>query len=296
MKKIKHIILIVSCLLICVSCAKGNEEIIQDDIKQDDVVTKDNDPLSLSFKSDEYFTSSQLKNRLSNSVLEYCSYVLDVEDSDIKNIFTWNLKSNNKEVYRCEYSYNKKSTVSCKVSEGYEDYLNGDTALIRHYTMPYPNDHTEMFIYLYPSDYYDEHFILGKYSDMTCYIYGDDIYLEYYWYQDTGDDYELVYKSTATNYETTSGMKYNMDIWLKYEESISNINIIPYDDFPRDSDYRNVVKEWKNLKTLKNIEEREKENKDKYCLCLSSEQLYDEYFEYFEDYLDAVDYYEANCN
>ena len=50
------------------------------------------------------------------------------------------------------------------------------------------------------------------------------------------------------------------------------------------------------LKTLKNIEEREKENKDKYCLCLSSEQLYDEYFEYFEDYLDAVDYYEANCN
>lgn len=152
----------------------------------------ENDPRSLSFTSSSLLFDSDLRNILSESVLEYCSYV--IEDDDTGDLtLTWNLKSSGKEVYRCEYSFDKKrnyserSKTACRISEAYDDYLAGDTALIRDYVMPEKGDAIDMFVYENSSSYYEEYFILGKYSDMYCYTKGDDIYFEYYWYQNTVD-------------------------------------------------------------------------------------------------------------
>ena len=150
------------------------------------------DPLSLSFTSSSLLFDSDLRNILSSSDLEYCSKVMEHDGSSDLTL-TWNLKSNDKEVYRCEYSYDnkrtyeKRSVTACKMSEAYEEYQNGDTALIRDYTMPEKDDDIDMFVYENSSSYYEKYFILGKYSDMYCYTKGDDIYFEYYWYQSTDE-------------------------------------------------------------------------------------------------------------
>lgn len=65
-----------------------------------------NDPLSLSFTSSSYLFDSDLRNMLSGSKLEYCSHIEKGDGYDL--LVTWNLKSSEKEVYRCEYSYDKQ--------------------------------------------------------------------------------------------------------------------------------------------------------------------------------------------
>ncbi|MBR2788893.1 MAG: hypothetical protein IKD94_06980, partial [Erysipelotrichaceae bacterium] len=188
------------------------------------------DPYDLSFVSSSLFFDSDLRSILSSSKLEYCSYVIQEEGSPNMRL-TWNLASNNKEVYSCDYSFDKKreyekqSVISCQIGEAYQEFKDGDKRLIRDYVMPEKGDEIDMFIYPDSSSYYEKYFILGKYSDMTCYIKGDDLYLEYYWYQNTDEGPALVYKSTAANYTTTSGKRYREDLWQLFEESYKNIDI-----------------------------------------------------------------------
>ena len=92
---------------------------------------------------------------------------------------------------------------------------------------------------------YEKYFILGKYSDMNCSVQGDDIFFEYLWYQKTDEGPVLVYKSTATNTTTTSGQRYHEKLWELFEQSYKNIDIIPYEEYPRDRDYYEVYEEWK---------------------------------------------------
>ena len=258
------------------------------------------DPLSLSFTSSSLLFDSDLRNILSSSDLEYCSYVIEDDDSK-KLTLTWNLKSNDKEVYRCEYSYDnkrtyaKRSVTACKMSEAYSDYQNGDTALIRDYVMPEKDDAIDMFVYENSSSYYENYFILGKYSDMYCYTKGDDIYFEYYWYQDTEEGPALVYKSTAKNTDTTSGERYRDDLWELFEESYHNIDIIPYSRYPRTKDYYEVYRDWKNKDRLKKEEENLQERIEIYCECGDEEELYSEYEEDFDSWEDALDFWEEYC-
>ena len=260
----------------------------------------DKDPYRLSFHDSSYFLASELKNKLSTSELEYCSYV--IEDSDYADlILTWNLKSNNAEVYRCTYKYNKdreykmRSSVSCSVSDAYQEYLDGDKALIRDYVMPEKDDHIDIFVYDDRSSYYDEYFILGRYSDMECYVKGDEIYFTYYWYQKTNDGPKLVYKSTATNYKTTWGQRYDDELWESFEESYKNINIIPYDDFPRDHDYFDEYYKWKDDMRRKEKQEDLEEMIDEYCDISDPEDLFYEYEDVFEYYEDAEEFFDKYC-
>ena len=259
-----------------------------------------NDPMSLSFVSSSLLFDSDLRNILSSSDLEYCSHVVDVPDSS-DLILTWNLKSDEREVYRCEYSFNKKrdyseqSKTACKISEAYDDFLNGDRALIRDYIMPEKDDGIDMWIYENDSSYYEKHFILGKYSDMECYIKGEDIYFTYYWYQNTDDSPVLVYKSTARNSDTTSGQRYNDDLWELFEQSCHNIDIIPYNEYPREKDYYDVYRQWKNKDREKKDEENLKERIGIYCQCGDEDELYSEYEENFDSWEDALDFWEEYC-
>ena len=265
---------------------------------QNNVKTDNKDPLSLSFSDNEYRSDAKIRNALSKSKLEYCSHL--IENGNNSYILTWNLAENDKEVYRCTYSYNRNSKTDssqavCRLSEGYEDYKNGNTKLLREYVMPEADDHIDMWIKENGSSYYDEQFILGKYSDMECYIRADDIYLTYYWYQDTEKGPALVYKSTARNTDTTSGQKYNEDLWELFEESYKNIHIIPYKEYPRDFDYFEVYREWKNRQNSRKEEENLKEKTDIYCECEDEMDLYTSYEEDFYDYDDALNFYEEYC-
>ena len=109
------------------------------------------DPYKLSFSDHSYLTESELRNRLSTSELEYCSYVTENSINDLT--LTWNLKSSGNEVYRCTYTYDKKrdyskrSMAACSISKGYQEYLDGDKTLIRDYVMPEKDDQIEMFVY-----------------------------------------------------------------------------------------------------------------------------------------------------
>ena len=258
------------------------------------------DPLSSSFTSSSYLFDSDLRNMLSGSKLEYCSHIEKGDGYDL--LVTWNLKSSEKEVYRCEYSYDKqrknydaKSIVSCEVSDGYEDYQNGDTDLIRDYVMPEKDDRIDMFVYPKSSDYYGKYFILGKYSDMNCSVQGDDIFFEYLWYQKTDEGPVLVYKSTATNTTTTSGQRYHEELWELFEQSYKNIDIIPYEEYPRDRDYYEVYEEWKKKDQKKKAEANLKERIEVYCACQDEEDLYSAYTDDFDSWEDAYDFWEENC-
>ena len=266
--------------------------------KIDNKPVDNNDPLGLSYSDNTYLNDSQIRNRLNKSELEYCSYLIKNDYGSYT--LTWNLASNGKEVYRCDYTYNRHSkgndsVAACSVSEGYEDYKAGDKRLIREYIMPEADDHIDMWVYENSSSYYDEHFILGKYSDMECYVKGDDIFFTYYWYQDTEDGPVLVYRSNAKNTTTTSGQRYNDDLWDLYEESYKNINIIPYEDYPRDYDYYEVYKDYKNKDRKKKEEEDLKDKLEIYCSCQDEMDLYSEYMEDFYDYDDASDFWEKDC-
>ena len=257
-----------------------------------------NDPLSLSFTDSSYLVESKIRNRLSGSELEYCSHF--IRNADGSYTITWNLADDEKEVYKCTYTYDKKaykdaSKAACSLSDGYEEYRNGNKRLIRDYVMPEKDDGIDMWVYENGSSYYDEHFILGKNSDMECYVKGEDIFFTYYWYQNTDDGPVLVYKSTAKNTDTTSGSRYNESLWDLFEESYRNIDIIPYKEFPRDYDYFEVYKEWKNKDRKKKEEERLKEKIEIYCECQDEEELYSEYFEDFDSWEDAADFWEENC-
>ena len=237
---------------------------------------------------------------LSGSKLEYCSHIEKGDGYDL--LVTWNLKSSEKEVYRCEYSYDKqrknydaKSIVSCEVSDGYEDYQNGDTDLIRDYVMPEKDDRIDMFVYPKSSDYYGKYFILGKYSDMNCSVQEDDIFFEYLWYQKTDEGPVLVYKSTAANTTTTSGQRYHEELWELFEQSYKNIDIIPYEEYPRDRDYYEVYEEWKKKDQKKKAEANLKERIEVYCACQDEEDLYSAYTDDFDSWEDAYDFWEENC-
>ena len=258
------------------------------------------DPYGLSFSSSSLYFDSDLRGILSSSELEYCSFVIQEEGSSDMTL-TWNLASNNKTVYSCDYSFDKKreyrnqSVVACEVGEAYQEFKDGDRKLIRDYVMPQKDDGIDMFIYPERSSYYEKYFILGKYSDMSCYIKGDDLYLEYFWYQNTEDGPALVYQSTAVNYTTTSGKRYREDLWELFEESYKNIDIIPYKDYPREKDYYDVYREWKNSEFIKNEKEDLKENIEIYCQCDDGEHLYSEYEEDFDSWEAALDFYEEYC-
>ena len=259
------------------------------------------DPYKLSFTSSSLLFDSDLRNILSSSPLEYCSYVTEKEGSSDLTL-TWNLKSTGKEVYRCEYSFNKKrnysewSKTSCRVSEAYEDYRDGDKALIRDYVMPEKDDDIDMFVHEKSSSYYESYFILGKYSDMYCYIKGDDIYFEYYWYQNTEDGPAMVYKSTARNMTTTSGQRYRSDLWELFEESCTNIDIIPYSEYPRTKDYYEVYHEWKDKDRKKKDEKNQQEMIETYCSCTDEDDLYSEYRDDFDSWEDAEDFWDSYCD
>ena len=175
-------------------------------------------------------------------------------------------------------------------------YQNGDTALIRDYVMPEKNDDIDMFVNENSSSYYEKYFILGKYSDMNRYIKGDDIYFEYYWYQNTDEGPALVYKSTAKNTDTTSGQRYRNDLWELFELSYRNIDIISYDEYPRTKDYYEVYRDWKN----KDRDSKEKENLEEkidiYCECGDEDELYSEYEEDFDSWEEAADFWEEYCD
>ncbi|MBR0418652.1 MAG: hypothetical protein IJI66_05750 [Erysipelotrichaceae bacterium] len=269
-----------------------------------DIETKpknSSDPYNLSFTDSSLLFDSDLRNILSRSELEYCSYVIeDVRSSNVT--LTWNLKSNDKEVYRCDYSFDKnrsyseRSVIACKISEAYEKYKNGDTALIRDYVMPEKNDDIDMFINENSSSYYEKYFILGKYSDMYCYTKGDDIYFEYYWYQNTDEGPALVYKSTAENTDTTSGQRYRNDLWELFELSYRNIDIIPYNEYPRTKDYYEVYRDWKNKDRDRKEKENLKEMIDIYCECGDEDELYSEYEDDFDSWEEAADFWEEHCD
>ncbi len=258
------------------------------------------DPLSLSFTDSTLLFDSDLRNILSDSILEYCSHVIEADDSS-DLILTWNLKSDGREVYRCEYSYDRnrkyseQSRTACRMSEAYQDYLDGDRALVRDYVMPEAGDDIDMFVYETGSSYYDKYFILGKYSDMECYVKGDDIYFTYYWYQDSDEGPRLVYKSTAKNTDTTSGKRYGDDLWDLFEESCRNIHIIPYSKYPRDYDYFEVYRDWKNRQRESIQEENLREEIEIYCECMDAQDLYEEYSGEFDGYDEAVDFWDQYC-
>ena len=255
------------------------------------------DTLSLSMKSQYYYSDSELRNILSQSDLEYCSRV---DHNDSFTTLVWILKSNNKEVYSCNYSYNRqrktseRSKMSCQIKEGYQDYLDGDRLLYRDYIMPTANDEIEMAPN-YHESYFQKYFILGKYSDMTCSVKGNDIYCTYYWYQNTDKGPMLVYTSNATNNKTTSGHRYNSWLWQEFEESYKNIDIIPYQEYPRAYDYEQVYEKWYQDKKDKNRQEELKQFKDMYCVFEDAEDLFYEFpddFEYFED---AESFFDDYC-
>ncbi len=299
-------LMLILLLLLCCSCESeairnGTTETVPVPVSSQDQEKEDkNDPLSLSFSDSSLLFDSDLRNILSKSELEYCSQVTgDPESTDL--LLTWNLKSDNREVYRCEYSFDKqrdyaeRSKTACHFSEAYDDYLHGDTALIRDYVMPEKDDDIEMFVYENSSAYYEKYFILGKYSDMYCYTKGDDIFFEYYWYQDTDDGPVLVYKSAAIGTKTTAGQRYSEDLWELFERSAKNIRIIPYDEYPRDKDYFEVYSEWKNKDRQKKDEEHLKEKKDIYCKCADENELYSEYEDEFDSWEDAAAFFEEYC-
>lgn len=288
----------------------SSQNMTEKDVKNDDKQTTEqpsttydsNDPLHLSFTDSEYLIDSKLRYRLKDSELEYCSHI--VED-DPKNLtLTWNLKSNDKEVYACVYnydrnrSYKKASMVTCSASEGYEDYKNGDTALIRDYVMPDGYYNNQMWVHpksAWYNEYYQREFILGKYSDMYCFVDGEDIHCEFYWYQNTDEGPALVYKSVATNHLTDSGQRYRDDLWELFEQSYKNIDIIPYEEYPRDKDYYEVFEVWEHGYYERLIEEREREQAEIYCICHNSDDLYDAYTEEFDSWEEADDYYQQHC-
>ena len=97
--------------------------------KTDTKPVDNKDPLGLSYSDNTYLTESQIRNRLSRSELEYYSYFIKNKRNDYS--LTWNLASNGKEVYRCDYTYSRHSkgndsVAACSISEGYDDYKAGD--------------------------------------------------------------------------------------------------------------------------------------------------------------------------
>ena len=260
--------------------------------------TDSRDPLSLSFKGSEYYEEAEIRNRLAKSELEYCSYVTE-EDGDL--VFTWNLVSSGKEVYVCRYSfdrnrsYGERSVTACQVSGGYRDFQNGDRALIRNYVMPEKGDEIDMFVYPESSYYYEKYFILGKYSDMSCEIRGNDIYFEYSWYQDSEEGPVLVYRSNAVNTDTVSGKRYHEELWDLFEESYHNIDIIPYEGFERDKDYYDVYRKWKSNRRNEEDREGPEYDTDIYCECSDPEDLYEDYMDDFDAYEEAEAFYSEYC-
>ncbi|MBR4461229.1 MAG: hypothetical protein IKS51_01410 [Erysipelotrichaceae bacterium] len=311
-EKAMRTILFILLFLVLVSCAgKESSSSKKETVKPNPIENKPNkeenspssfknDPLSLSFRNSNYYTESELRNKLALSELEYCSYLIEGE-GPADYVLTWNLKSSGKEVYRCEYSYDKnrsykvKSQAACELSEGYEDYRDGDRELIREYVMPQENDQIDMFVYENSSGYYEDYFILGKYSDMSCYIKGEDIYFEYSWYQRTEDGPVLVYKSTAKNTDTTWGERYNETLWRLFEESYKNIDIVPYEEYQRDRDYYEVYHQWENREQEKQAEESLKEMIEIYCACGDEDELYSEYEDDFDSWTEAEDFWERYC-
>ena len=158
------------------------------------------DPLSLSRKTPYYYGDEELRIFLSGSKLEYPSKAEYISDSHYK--YSWILKSNNKEVYVCDYTYSRirnydeKSIVACELKEAYEDFENGDRLLYRDYYMPIVN---EEIMISNKSTYYDTHYALGKYSDMNCYVKGNNLYCTFNWYQNTDRGAMLVYTVNSTN-------------------------------------------------------------------------------------------------
>ena len=255
------------------------------------------DPYGLSFRSSSYFEEASLRERLSHSPLEYCSQVFQEGKS---TVLTWNLRSNDEEVYRCTYRYVNKTgvseptQVSCQKGEAFSAYQNGDTSLKRYYVMPEAGDGIDMFVYPKSSSYYEKYFILGKYSDMHCEIRGNDIYFDYYWYQDEEEPL-LVYHSSAVNYRTVSGERHHEELWELYEESRKNINIIPYEDYPRDSDPYEIWRQWEKQEDARREEKDLQEKIEEYCSCGDEEDLYELYREDFDDIDDATAFWESYC-
>ena len=256
------------------------------------------DPLHLSFSDGNYYEDAGLREKLSHSVLEYCS---SAEYIGKKYVITWNLKDSGEEVYRCEYTYDNKTksgknaVAVCHKGEAYDDFRSGNAALTRYYVMPEPGDRIDMFVYPDSDGYYKKYFILGKYSDMNCYISGEDIYFEYSWYQDTENGPVLVYRSTAKNYDTTSGQRYHEELWDLFEQSRSNIHIIPYNKYPREKDYYDVWRKWDRQESSRIEEGNLEENKKIFCACEDEEDLYDQYGDDFDSYYDALDFWERYC-
>ena len=258
----------------------------------------DKDPYSLSMKRYFYYGDKQLRGFLARTELEYPSKVEKLGTSNYR--YSWILKSNNKVVYECEYSFNRqrkkeeRSIVACEIKEGYEDWKNGDRRLYRDYYMPVADGEIDMIV----SDkdtYYKSYFALGKFSDMKCYVKGNNIYCTFYWYQKTDRGPMLVYTSTATNRTTTAGWRYNSWLWERFDETMDNIDIIPYDEYPRSYDYMQIYKKWEKEEMKRESDRELKEQIELYCVFDDAEDLFYEYPDDFEYWEDAEDFYDTYC-
>ena len=130
---------------------------------------------------------------------------------------------------------------------------------------------------------------------MKCYVKGNNIYCTFYWYQRTNNGPVLVYMSSCTNKTTTWGQRYNNWVWNLYDETMGNIDIIPYDEYPRSYDYYELYEKWEKDDRNRRIEEELKSEIETYCVFDDAEDLFYEYpddFEYFED---AEDFYDNYC-
>lgn len=262
--------------------------------EEEEAVIDYNDPLGLSFEDYSYYLENDLRNYLANSELGICSEVSSNPQLEATNYtFIYRLKSNEKIVYECNYIHeDNKSYFVCVKKEGYEDYLNGETNMYRDYRMPVENND----MWINNDRYYKRQFSLGKFSDMKCKLVNEDIFIDYYWYHNGEDGPVLIYEASAKNKKITSYKKYHQEIWDYYDESKSNIDVIPYEDFDRVHDYVEECKEYNKQEYYRRKEKRLKEDIELYCQCDSAEDLFYTYeLDFDEEYYEALDFYEKYC-
>ena len=76
---------------------------------------------------------------------------------------------------------------------------------------------------------------------------------------------------------------------------MNNIDIIPYEQYPRSYDYYEVYKKWENDSRNRRRQEELKKEIETYCAFDDAEDLFYEYPDEFEYWEDAEDFYDEYC-
>lgn len=310
--KKRSTIFLISIMILCFASCSHEDNSISDNterIKKDENISSDiskketsgnNSTVDLNLPKscfdNKYYTDTELAGYFADTQLQYCSFIDEDENGD--TILTWNLKSTGEEIFRCMYKYdNHKGTFICYKSEGFDNYLNGDTDLIRYFPLFEKGDDiwaNEPESYRLIS-FFQRYCILGECSDLKSYTDGDDIYIDYYWYQNTSDGPVLVYEVSAKNQMVISSTKYHDELWQEFDKSYKNINIIKYDEYQRTTDYSDVIHQWNIEQSLKTIEDNTQELIDEYCACADEDDLFYSYYEEFDDISEAEEFWESYC-